>query len=136
MRTFYSGGNSMNTFNRCIARALIVCTLGLSLPVPSLAGIVTTDQVTAGAERAQVRSFLDRDDVRIRLQEFGVDPAAARARVDALSGDEVAALVGQIDQLPAGGTDLLTVLLIVFIVLLITDILGLTHIFPFTKPMR
>ena len=126
----------MNTFNRCIARALIVCTLGLSLPVPSLAGIVTTDQVNAGVERTQVRSFLDRDDVRTRLQEFGVDPAAARARVDALSGDEVAALAGRIDQLPAGGTDLLAALLFVFIVLLITDILGLTHIFPFTKPMR
>ena len=126
----------MNTFNRCIARALIVCTLGLSLPVPSLAGIVTTDQITAGAERAQVRSFLDRDDVWTRLQEYGVDPAAARARVDALNGDEVAALAGQIDQLPADGTDLLGALLFVFIVLLITDILGLTHVFPFTKPMR
>lgn len=126
----------MNTFNRCVARALIVCTFGLSLPVPSLAGIVTTDQVNAGVERAQVRSFLDRDDVWTRLQEYGVDPAAARARVDALNGDEIAALAGQIDQLPAGGTDLLTALLIVFIVLLITDILGLTHVFPFTKPMR
>ena len=126
----------MNTFNRCVASVLMVCTLGMSLPVSSMAGIVTTDQLTAGAERNQVRSFLDREDVRNRLQEFGVDPAAARARVDALSGDEVAALVGQIDQLPAGGTDLLTALLIVFIVLLITDILGLTHIFPFTKAMR
>ncbi len=126
----------MNRFNRCIARALIVCTLGMSMPVSALAGIVTTDQVTAGVERNQVRSFLDRDDVRTRLQEFGVDPAAARARVDALSGDEVAALAGRIDQLPAGGTDLLGALLFIFIVLLITDILGLTHIFPFTKPMR
>jgi hypothetical protein len=126
----------MNTFNRCIARALIVCTLGMSMPASSLAGIVTTDQVTAGVERDQVRSFLDRDDVRTRLQEFGVDPAAARARVDALNGDEVAALAGRIDQLPAGGSDVLTVLLVVFIILLITDLLGLTHIFPFTKDMK
>lgn len=126
----------MKTFNRCVARALIVCTLGLSMPAPSMAGIVTTDQVTAGVERNQVRSFLDRDDVRTRLQEFGVDPAAARARVDALSGDEVAALAGRIDQLPAGGTDLLGVLLFVFLVLLITDILGFTKVFPFTKPIQ
>jgi len=108
----------------------------MSMPVSSMAAIVTTDQVNAGVERAQVRSFLDRDDVRTRLQEFGVDPAAARARVAALSGDEVAALAGRIDQLPAGGTDLLGALLFVFIVLLITDILGLTHVFPFIKPMR
>ncbi len=126
----------MNTFNRCVARALIVCTLGMSMPVPSMAGIVTTDQVTAGVERNQVRSFLDRDDVRARLQEFGVDPAAARARVDALSDDEVAALAGRIGKLPAGGTDPLGVALFVFIVLLITDILGFTKVFPFTKPIQ
>ena len=126
----------MNMFNRCVARALIVCTLGMSLPVSSLAGIVTTDQVTAGVERNQVRSFLDRDDVLTRLRELGVDPAAARARVDALSGDEVAALAGRIDQLPAGGDGLLGVLLFVFIVLLITDILGYTKVFPFTKPIQ
>jgi len=108
----------------------------MSMPVSSLAGIVTTDQVTAVVERGQVRSFLDRDDVRSRLQEFGVDPAAARARVAALSGDEVAALAGRIDQLPAGGTELLGVLLFVFIVLLITDILGFTKVFPFTKPIQ
>jgi len=126
----------MKTFNRCVARVLIVCTLGMSMPVSSLAGIVTTDQVTAGVERDLVRSFLDRDDVRTRLQELGVDPAAARARVNALNGDEVAALAGRIDQLPAGGTDLLGVLLFVFIVLLITDILGYTKVFPFTKPIQ
>ena len=126
----------MSTFNRCIARALIVCTLGMSMPVSSLAGIVTTDQVTAGVERGQVRSFLDRDDVRARMQELGVDPAAARVRVDALNDDEVAALTGRIDQLPAGGTDILGVALFVFLVLLITDILGYTKVFPFTKPVQ
>jgi hypothetical protein len=126
----------MSTFNRCIARALIVCTFGLSLPVPSLAGIVATDQVNASVERGQVRSFLDRDDVRARMQELGVDPAAARVRVDALNDDEVAALTGRIDQLPAGGTDILGVALFVFLVLLITDILGYTKVFPFTKPVQ
>jgi len=108
----------------------------MSMPVSSIAGIVTTDQVTAGVERNQVRSFLDRDDVRTRLQEFGVDPAAARARVDALNGDEVAALASRMGELPAGGTDLLGVLLFVFLVLLITDILGYTKVFPFTKPIQ
>lgn len=126
----------MNRFNRCIARALIVCTFGMSLPVSSLAGIVTTDQVTAGVERGQVRSFLDRGDVRARMQEFGVDPVAARVRVDALNDDEVAALAGRIDQLPAGGTDILGVALLVFLVLLITDILGYTKVFPFTRPVQ
>jgi hypothetical protein len=48
----------------------------------------------------------------------------------------VAQLAGQFDSLPAGGTDVLTFILVVFIVLLITDIMGLTHIFPFTKSAK
>jgi hypothetical protein len=50
-----------------------------------------------------------------------------------MTDDEVAQLAGQIDRLPAGGTDILTFILVVFIILLITDIMGVTHIFPFTK---
>ncbi len=126
----------MNTLNRCIARVLIVCTLGMSMPVTSLAGIVTTDQAYAGVERDQVTRFLDRDDVRVRMQELGVDPAAARARVEALNDEEVAALADRIDELPAGGSDVLGVLLLVFIILLVTDILGLTKVFPFTRAVR
>lgn len=126
----------MNTFNRCIARTLIVCILGMTMPASSMAGIVTTDRVYAGVERDQVRNFLERADVQSRMQALGVDSAAARARVDALSDEEVAALADRIEQLPAGGHDVVGVLLVIFIVLLITDILGVTKIFPFTKPIR
>lgn len=126
----------MNTFNRCIARVLIVCTLGMAMPASSMAGIVTTDRVYAGVERDQVRNFLERADVQTRMQALGVDSAAARARVDALSDEEVASLADRIEQLPAGGHDVVGVLLVIFIVLLITDILGVTKIFPFTKPIR
>ena len=50
-----------------------------------------------------------------------------------MTDDEVTQLAGQFDSLPAGGSDVLTIILVVFIVLLITDLLGLTHIFPFTS---
>jgi hypothetical protein len=74
--------------------------------------------------------------MRERMQALGVSPQAARDRVDALNDEEVAALADRLDQLPAGGTDVLTVALIVFLVLLLTDILGYTKIFPFTKPAQ
>jgi len=126
----------MNAFNRCVARVLIVCTLGLGLPLPASAGIVTTDQISAGVERDRVKSFLDRADVQAQMQVLGVDPQAARARVDALSDDEVATLAGRLDQLPAGGDSILGILFAIFIILLITDILGLTKVFPFTRAVR
>ncbi len=57
-----------------------------------------------------------------------------QARVAALSDDEAAQLAARLDELPAGGSDVLSVALIIFLVLLFTDIMGWTKIFPFTRP--
>jgi len=126
----------MTAFNRLVSGALIVCTLGAGMPLPASAAIIATDQVATSAERDRVKSFLDRAEVQAQMQALGVNPQAALARVDALSDDEVAALAGRLEQLPAGGTDIVSALLLVFIILLITDILGFTKIFPFTKPVQ
>ncbi|MGH8660839.1 MAG: PA2779 family protein [Burkholderiales bacterium] len=126
----------MTASKRVVSGVLIVCTLGAGMPLPASAGIIATDQVATSAERDRVKDFLDRAEVRQRLQALGVDPAAARARVDALSDPEIATLVGEMDRLPAGGSDVLTVALIVFLILLLTDILGYTKIFPFTRPAQ
>ncbi|MGE0557588.1 MAG: PA2779 family protein [Burkholderiales bacterium] len=125
----------MNTFNRAVARLLILCTLGLGLPLPASAGIVTTDQITAGAERDRVRDFMAREDVRAQLESLGVDANSVRDRVDAMTDEEVGKLAGRIDRMPAGG-GILGVLFAVFIILLVTDILGLTKVFPFTRSVR
>ena len=126
----------MTALKRAVSSVLIVCTLCAGMPLPASAGIITTDQIAAGAERERVKSFLDRAEVRERLLALGVNSQAAIARVDALSDEEVAALAGRLDQLPAGGSDVLIVALIVFLVLLLTDILGYTKIFPFTRPAK
>jgi hypothetical protein len=91
--------------------------------------------VVASAERERIASFLEREDVRQQLLAQGVSPTQAKARVAALTDEEARQLAGQVDSLPAGG-DILGVLLTVFLVLLITDILGFTKIFPFTRPVR
>jgi hypothetical protein len=119
----------MRTFKRLISSLLIVCLAGLGLPVH--AGMLPTD--AANPERSRVLTVLERSDVQAALQAHGVSPADVKARVAAMSDDEVAQLAGQIDSLPAGGSDVLTIILVVFIILLITDLLGLTHIFPFTS---
>lgn len=123
------------TLKRCIVQLLVVCTVGLGLPLPVSAGIVGTDQLSTSADRDHVKQFLDRNDVQAQLQARGVDADTAKARVDALTDDEVKTLASRIDQLPAGG-DVLGILLAVLIILLITDILGFTKVFPFTRPVR
>lgn len=122
-----------HSFKRLISSLLIVCLAGLGLPVH--ADMLPTQAGAAGSERGLVLSVLDRQEVRAGLEARGVSAADVKARVAAMSDDEVAQLAGRLDSLPAGG-DVLGVLLVVFIVLLITDILGFTKIFPFTRSVR
>ncbi|MDA1116977.1 MAG: PA2779 family protein [Proteobacteria bacterium] len=122
-------------FRRVMAGLLIVCMGGLTAPLPALAGIVGTDTVVAGVERERLASLLERSDVRARLESLGVDATDAKARVAALSDTEAAQLAAQMDELPAGG-DLLGAAVLVFLVLLATDIMGYTKIFPFTRSTR
>lgn len=65
-----------------------------------------------------------------------MDVALVQQRVAAMSDDEITHLSGKIDKLPAAGSDVLGAVLFVFIVLLVTDILGLTKVFPFTRSVR
>jgi hypothetical protein len=128
-----------NTFKRVIASMLIFCTATLGIQGFAQAGLVTTDEVqalhSASTDRDKVNRFFARDDVRQALVTQGVDPDAARERANALTDAEVADLAGRVDKAPAGG-DVLGVILVVFVVLLITDILGWTKVFPFTRTIR
>jgi len=120
--------------------ALMASMPTLWLPTaPAHAALIGTGQVAAtaqsSAERDRVRSFLQREDVRHLMQQRGLDADTALARVDAMTDAEVQTVSKQLDSLPAGG-DVLGVLFTVFVILLITDILGLTKVFPFTRPIR
>ncbi|WP_348682502.1 PA2779 family protein [Acidovorax soli] len=129
----------MSAFKRVVASCLVAGLTLTGLPLTAQAGIVGTDQVLAtsasSTDRDRVSIFLARDDVRNALQGQGVDANAAIARVQAMSDAEVAQLASRVDQAPAGG-DILGVVFTVFIVLLVTDILGLTKVFPFTRSVR
>jgi hypothetical protein len=118
---------------RLIAAFLV---LALAVPLPSQAGMVTTDAALAGAQRSQMNTLLERADVQSRLQAYGVKVEDVKARVATLTDDEVGQLAARIDSLPVGGDGIIGALVLIFVVLLITDILGLTKIFPFTRPIR
>lgn len=91
------------------------------------------------AKREQLTRFLSRDDVTEMLISLGVDREEALQRVAHLTEADIQKLTGQLEALPAGGDGLSTVVsavLLVFFVLLLTDILGLTKVFPFTRAIR
>lgn len=129
----------MKNFKRVVASCLIVCVTTAGFPIAAQASIVATDEITAVAgassNRDRVSAFLARADVSQAMQGQGVSPQAANERVKAMSDVEVAQLAGRIDQAPAGG-DVLGILFTIFIILLVTDIMGLTKVFPFTRSAR
>ena len=129
----------MKNFKRFVASLLIVSTTCLGLPMTAQAGIVPTEDtlptVAPSAAREKVATFLQREDIAAAIQAQGVSSQSALARVNAMSDDEVAQLAQRIDQAPAGG-DVLGLVFTVFIILLVTDILGLTKVFPFTRSVR
>jgi hypothetical protein len=124
----------ISRFQRAVASLLVVCVCGISVPLPAVAAMIDTPSVAASSNRDRLASMLDRADVVAQLELHGVDSADIKARVAALTDDEAAQLAGKMDSLPAGG--LLELILVVFLVLVITDLLGYTHIFPFTKKLR
>ncbi len=92
---------------------------------------------TTPGGRAQINNFLERPDVQSQFEKLGISQADARSRVAALSDAEVAALDSKIGGLPAGGDGgIIGALVLIFVILLITDLLGLTKVFPFTHPIE
>lgn len=123
---------------------VIAAMLVFSMPLGTAqAALVGTDRVIEQAEvqadRASVVAYLAREDVRRQFTARGVDPDEASARVASLSDAEVSRIAERIDGMPAGqgalGT-IVTAVVVVAFVLLITDLTGLTDVYPFINSMR
>jgi hypothetical protein len=129
----------MTSFKRLTATVLIATTALLGVPMVAQAGMVSSSESFAvqsqSDARTRVNAVLTRADVRAEMAERGLSAEQALQRVQAMTDDEVVSLAGHIDQAPAGG-DILGIMFTVFIVLLFTDILGLTKVFPFTRSVR
>ncbi|MEJ2157057.1 MAG: PA2779 family protein [Desulfobacteraceae bacterium] len=107
---------------------------------PVQATLVGTSDILAAHEndmaRDKVKAFVAREDVANHLEALGVSVAEAQTRVDTMTAEEIQLLADKIDEMPAGGDALgfiLAISVIAFIVLIITDIIGVTDVFTFIK---
>ena len=130
----------MVVFRRTVAAVAATCVLGTSLPAMAQSerapSLITTEEATSGSVQERIGELLARDEVRDALAARGVTAGQLEARVAALTADEARLLAEQLDRVPAGASDILGILFAVFIILLITDLLGLTKVFPFTRPVK
>lgn len=118
-------------FCRLISQLLVVSLV--LLPFSTQAALIGAGDLVASAQghtdRDKVRDFMARTEVRQQLQSFGLNPDAAKDRVNALTDEEVQHLAGKIDALPAGAISgievvALTVLLVIVIYVILKYIYG------------
>lgn len=121
-------------FAKPLTCAVTICFVFLScyIPAASAAIVGTESLLETEANRAKVEAFLVRKDVQQQFVKQGVDPKQALSRINRLTDAEVNILADKIDTMPAGG-DIVGAAVFIFLVLLVTDLLGLTDVFPFVK---
>ena len=110
---------------------LVIFLSTVSLMPAAQAGVIGTQSLLSSQSSTvqdQLRAALEREDVRAQLITLGVDPDKASARVATLTPDEITKLQNRIADLPAGA-GALEVIGIVFLILLILELVGVTNIF-------
>jgi hypothetical protein len=116
----------MTAIRRFLMQLLALAVLSSSLAIsPAYAGLVGTDQLLPAeqSDRDRVKALVARPEVARKLENLGVLPKDAAARIDALTDAEVATLAARIDALPAGGLTDQNWLLIIIVILLVLIIL-------------
>jgi hypothetical protein len=93
----------------------------------SSSDIVTAEQVQL--DRAQLKSLFARADVQDKLIAMGVDVAAAQARVDTMSEQEIQQMTASMDEMPAGA-GFVEALVLAFLILVVLEVTGVTDVLP------
>lgn len=118
-------------------KASILCpvlVLGMS---QASAAVFSSEQVIANQQfnfnKQQVLSYVDTAEVQNKLIELGVSPADAKQRIANMTAEELSALNSQMNEMPAGG--IVGVVVTVLVVVVVTDLMGLTDVYPFINPI-
>lgn len=128
----------MKSCQRMVALFMSFMLIFLSVG-PAHAAMVSNSQVIHAEQQQQDKAALlqalARADVQAQLSDLGVDAADIERRVNQMTPDELGQLSQKMAELPAGG-DALGLIVLIFLVFIITDMLGATDVFPFVNPIR
>lgn len=128
----------MNSFKRMLSLVLSFSLVFLSVG-PVQAAMVSNSQLVQSEQQADglatLLQALARADVQAQLSDMGVDAADITNRINQMTPGELSQLNQKMAELPAGG-DALGIIVLIFLVFIITDIIGATDVFPFVHPVR
>ena len=134
----YQGVFIMALFNRIVTLTLsllLICAPVSQAQAAMIANAQIIDQVQQLNDKAALLQTINRVDVQEQLLDMGVNTAELESRVSQMTQQEIAQLNQQINNLPAGG-DILGIIVLIFIIFIITDVIGATDIFPFIHPVK
>ncbi len=118
-------------------KASILCPMLVIGMSQASAAVFSSEQVIANQQfnfnKQQVLSYVDSAEVQNKLIELGVSPADAKQRIANMTAEELSALNSQMNEMPAGG--IVGVVVTVLVVVVVTDLMGLTDVYPFINPI-
>lgn len=131
----------MKLLSLCLAIIFSTMTINSSYAQsPMISTSEVIEGISLNQEREKVISFIQSEAIQKHLISMGISPLEAIQRVGTLSMKELKTLSTEIDKAPAGADfgvgSIVGAAVFVFVVLLITDILGFTKVFPFTRSVQ
>ena len=127
-------------FKKITCLVLAVTTLATPVTFAGQAPLISAEEVAIvqpdvrNRHLEKVDAYLSREDVVASLERLGVSKEDAFRRVNTLNDQDLAQLASDVESAPAGG--IVGAIVFVFLVLLLTDILGFTKVYPFTRSIR
>lgn len=104
------------------------------------AGVISSEQVIAQQQsmytKQQVLEMLNSAEVQDKLVTLGVSIEDAEMRIASMTDQELMKLNGQINDMPTAAGGIVGVVVTVLVVLVVLDLVGVTDVFSFIRPIN
>lgn len=116
-----------------VASGLLVLGVG-----QASAGLYESNQVIQSQQysfnKNQILSYVDSEQVQNKLTELGISVADAKNRIANMTHEELASLNQQLNEdAVAGG--IVGTIITVLVVVAVLDVMGITDVYPFIRPL-
>ncbi len=104
----------------------------------SMAQIIELDDFMVQQDRQSLQALVDQTEVQQQLQAYGLNPEQVKERIGQMTAEELETLNQHIEELPAGeyAGQVIGLAFALFVIFLITDIIGATNVFPFVQSLN
>ncbi len=103
------------------------------------AGVIPAEQVINQQQhqynKQQILAMVETTEVQQKLVSLGVSPEDAKSRIANMTNDELAQFNEQMENLPAGG-GIVGTIITVLVVIAVLDVLGVTDVYSFIRPIN